>query len=189
LNKPVAEVHQDAPYKSKRPPMLHFAEAQEGSTWPNDIPIKRNANTQDVCWTDITGALHLNTTMSEVVDTRSICVTCVNTPSSMLIPLSLASSEPTKPIYVHSTHSDGRDYHCLGEYRLMGNTPFVINNQKHLEINLYKIRSTVKPTKLDPFDSCSFLNKPPLLESYCCVGCGEGVGCFNRSAKRLKFGL
>lgn len=177
----------DAPYKSLRPPQLHFAEGQGGSTWPNDIPASLGAHLTNLAWKDVAGATHVNVHVTaDEVDASTLFLSVPYVTAASLVPLRAASCDRSIPVYVHGSDPNSGDTFVMGRYSITGDPPLEKNKAGETVLCLTRVCTTVTPVRLDPDSSHARVYKRRIPEYYCCIGCGEGIGCFNEELRLAK---
>ncbi len=178
------------PYLSRRPPPIHFAPHQEGSTWPNDVPMIRD-EVHDYCWTDITGKVHVSMPYASEDDypcpwaETAVSVTIPHVYKFKIYTVLFVACLNRHKTFVtlHGHNIQTGEYNVMGDYIWCSEESSLMDirsENKPLKLIFAPIAPVNRPIKMDVTDSMSFKSRKRTLESDCCIGCAIGEECYNR---------
>lgn len=176
-------------YLKNRPPPLHFAPHQEGSTWPNDIPMSR-ADVDDYCWMDITGKVHVivpytsEDTYPYPLESAAVAVMIPHAHKlKIYTTLFVACLNKHKTfVTLHGINQQTEEYNVMGDYIWCSedsNLMELRTENKPLVLMFAPVSPVNRPVKIDVTDSLAFKCKKRAYETDCCIGCATGQECHN----------
>lgn len=176
------------PYLNNRPPPIHFAPHQGGSTWPNDVPMYKG-DICDYCWLDITGKVHVSVPYASEDDypcpmtSTAVSVTIPHSYKLRIYTVLFVACLNKHKTFV-ALHGHNRQ---TGEYNVMGDFVWCSEETNLMEVSskdvplvlcFVPIAAVNRPIRLEVTDSMSFKCRKRSLECDCCIGCAIGQACF-----------
>ena len=176
-------------YLKNRPPPIHFAPHQEGSTWPNDVPMSRD-DVGDYCWMDITGKVHVTVPYASEDDypypleSAAVAVTIPHAYKLKIYTILFVACLNKHKTFVtlHGINQQTDEYNVMGDYVWCSedsNLMEMRNESKPLVLMFAPIAPVNRPAKIDVTDSPSFKRRKRAYEYDCCIGCATGQECHN----------
>ena len=188
----VTEIQQQPRYLFARPPSLSIAPAQEGSTFPGDIPCI-GQRMSDFCWIDMCGNVHFNLPYANEeayphhynTFAVGILVPDNHTQKTNEILQYASFNRLNRMVILHGYNLETGELNVIGRYLMMTtieelSRPCI----KGLSLTFMHMMTTNRIVKISTLEMMLFHEKIEVQHKFCCVGCYEGIGCFKTPIKR-----